>query len=44
MNTQELQSSINAATSNVVRYPNGFVYTAGPSPFCGCGCGNSYNI
>lgn len=20
----------------VVRYPNGFAYTAGPSPFCGC--------
>lgn len=26
----------------VVRYPNGYTYTAGPSPFCGCnsGCGN----
>ncbi len=25
----------------VVRYPNGYTYTAGPSPFCGCnsGCG-----
>ncbi len=23
----------------VVRYPNGYTYTAGPSPFCGC-CGN----
>lgn len=25
----------------VVRYPNGYAYTAGPSPFCGCnsGCG-----
>ena len=22
----------------VVRYPNGYTYTAGPSPFCGC-CG-----
>ena len=21
----------------VVRYPNGYTYTAGPSPFCGCG-------
>lgn len=47
MNTQELQDSIRAATANVVRYPNGFVYNAGPSPFCGCGnmfggacCGN----
>lgn len=36
MNTQELRSDINAATANVVRYPNGFVYSAGPSPFCGC--------
>lgn len=25
--------------SNVVRYPNGWTYNAGPSPFCGCGCG-----
>lgn len=45
----ELQSKISAlelaqATSNVVRYPNGYTYNAGPSPFCnagcGCGCGN----
>ena len=29
------------ATSNVVRYPNGWTYNAGPSPFCGgCGCGS----
>ena len=46
LNTQQLQDSIREATSNVVRYPNGFVYNAGPSPFCGCGnsfsncCGN----
>lgn len=26
--------------SNVVRYPNGWTYNAGPSPFCGCNsCG-----
>lgn len=25
--------------SNVVRYPNGWTYNAGPSPFCNCGCG-----
>ena len=27
----------------VVRYPTGYTYTAGPSPFCGCnsGCGNN---
>ena len=26
----------------VVKYPNGYSYNAGPSPFCGCnnGCGN----
>lgn len=23
----------------VVRYPNGYTYNAGASPFCGCGCG-----
>lgn len=23
----------------VVRYPNGYTYNAGPSPFCQCGCG-----
>lgn len=22
----------------VVRYPSGYTYNAGPSPFCGCGC------
>lgn len=33
----ELQSQM----QNVVRYPNGYTYTAGPSPFCGCNsCGN----
>jgi uncharacterized protein YdcH (DUF465 family) len=37
LNTQELRSDIAAATANVVRYPNGFVYNAGPSPFCTCG-------
>lgn len=29
---------LNAALANVVRYPNGFVYTAGGSPFCGNQC------
>lgn len=43
MNTQELRGDIAAATANVVRYPNGFVYNAGPSPFCGCN-GGMYNI
>lgn len=43
MNTQALRSDINAATANVVRYPNGFMYSAGPSPFCTC-VGGAYNI
>lgn len=36
------QLELAQATSNVVRYPNGWTYNAGPSPFCncnGCGCG-----
>ena len=41
---ESLQNQVNAlqlqaATSNVVRYPNAWTYNAGPSPFCGCGCG-----
>ena len=43
VNTQEIQSTISAATANVVRYPNGFMYSAGPSPFCGCPNG-MYNM
>ena len=27
--------------TGVVRYPNGYTYNAGNSPFCGNGCGNS---
>ena len=40
---EALQSEVESlrlaqATSNVVRYPNGWTYNAGPSPFCnGCG-------
>lgn len=40
---EALQSEVDSlrlaqATSNVVRYPNGWTYNAGPSPFCnGCG-------
>lgn len=33
------QLELQQATSNVVRYPNGYTYNAGPSPFCGNGCG-----
>lgn len=41
---EELQSKVSAlelqaATSNVLRYPNSWTYNAGMSPFCGCGCG-----
>ena len=33
------QLELQAATSNIVRYPNGWTYNAGTSPFCnGCGC------
>lgn len=33
----ELQTQM----QGVVRYPSGYTYSAGPSPFCGCnGCGN----
>lgn len=38
VNQLQLQSQL----ANVVRYPNGFTYNAGQSPFCGgngCGCG-----
>lgn len=33
---------LQAAVSNVVRYPTSYSYSAGPSPFCAtsCGCGN----
>lgn len=41
---EDLQSKISAlelqaATSNVLRYPNAWTYNAGMSPFCGCSCG-----
>lgn len=36
------QLELAAQMYGVVRYPNGYSYNAGPSPFCGCnnGCGN----
>ena len=39
----DMQNEINdlrlqQAMQGVVRYPNGFVYNAGNSPFCGCAC------
>ena len=42
-----LQSKVNSlelaqATSGVVRYPNGWTYSAGTSPFCNCGCNGSF--
>lgn len=41
---EALQSKVNQlelqnALGNVVRYPNATVYSAGGSPFCGCGSG-----
>jgi hypothetical protein len=40
MQNQINQLQLQAAMAGVVRYPNGFTYTAGNNPFCGCGCGN----
>lgn len=42
---ESLQNQVNAlqlqaATSNVLRYPTSWTYNAGMSPFCGCACGN----
>lgn len=42
---ESLQNQVNAlqlqaATSNVLRYPNGWTYNAGVPPFCGCNCAN----
>ena len=33
------QLELQQATANIVRYPSGWTYNAGTSPFCGCGCG-----
>lgn len=38
---QGIQSQLDAIQQNMVTYPRGWSYSAGPSPFCGCG---SYNI
>lgn len=46
MQTNEIQALRDKVSSlemdsrmyGVVRYPNGFVYNAGNSPFCGCSC------
>ena len=34
INQLELKNEL----QGVVRYPNGYTYNAGQSPFCGCGC------
>ena len=39
LQAQVAQLQLAQATNNVVRYPNGWTYNAGPSPFCNCGCG-----
>jgi hypothetical protein len=33
------QLELQQAVAGVVRYPNGWTYNAGTSPFCSCGCG-----
>lgn len=46
---EELQGKIQRlelaqATNNIVRYPSGWTYNAGTSPFCNCGgCGCGFN-
>lgn len=32
------QLELQQAVAGVVRYPNGWTYSAGTSPFCNCGC------
>lgn len=32
------QLELNQAVAGVVRYPTSYTYSAGQSPFCGCGC------
>ena len=44
---QSLRDKVSALEADnrmygVVRYPNGYTYTAGPSPFCGCNSGCGY--
>lgn len=44
---QQLRDKVSALEADnrmygVVRYPNGYTYTAGPSPFCGCNSGCGY--
>ena len=39
LQAQVSQLQLAQATSNVLRYPSSWTYTAGTSPFCNCGCG-----
>lgn len=39
MQNQINQLQLQNALAGVVRYPNGYTYNAGASPFCNCGCG-----
>lgn len=39
LQSQVDQLQLQAATSNVLRYPTAWTYNAGMSPFCGCNCG-----
>lgn len=43
MQNQINQLQLQNALQGVVRYPNGFMYSAGNNPFCGCGIGNGCN-
>lgn len=44
INQLQLQASlapIQGTLQTVVKYPVSYAYNAGPSPFCGCGCGGN---
>ena len=41
MQEQINQLQLAQAMNGVVRYPDGFVYSAGSNPFCSCGCGST---
>ena len=41
---ENMRNYIASQFCGVVRYPTGFTYNAGASPFCGCGCGCGNNF
>ena len=41
LETAQMLNPIEQRLSMMPTYPNGYMYNAGPSPFCGCGCGQA---